>query len=262
MKPSIRTFSATLILPLLLLPVRSGQAQQDEGSVDKRLDQPVTLLANETTVLGLTEDLSKATGLQIECSDPIREKPIVASIRGQSARSVLDAIAEFNGWTWSRVRDGVYRLERKQIKKPDRMIDVAAAIQLALPRDLKEYLHLPKLPKEKRVGGSSFMGLSSYNALIANAAANLRNAIATSTKPGDIRTFTKLSPNQQEELRWVRLFDAVRGLSVLLFDDLNVHHYDFNDVWIQLDNRGRTFGVRFPDPVNRIFGFGIGGFKP
>ena len=261
MKHSTRGWMfVALALFALFTAIRPGQALQ--GSDDGRLDQPVTVPIGETTLALFLEGLSKATGLQIECSESIREKPIVIVVRGQSARSVLDAVSEFNEWTWGRVREGVYRIDRKPIKKPEKMIDVAAAMQSTLPRDLKEYLHLPKLPKEKKTAGASFMGLSAYNSLISNAGSSLRNAIATSTPPGKARAFTQLSRTQQEEVRWVRLFDAIRGLSPLLFDDLNVHHYDFNDVYIYLDNGGKSFTVMFPDPVNRVFGFGIGWIKP
>lgn len=135
--------SKRLILATALVAVcgisGAGSAEMD----DDPLNQTVTFDGAMLSLKELAVKVGSVTGVEIEVPKHLLRRRVSVAASGQSARSVLDAVCELEGWTWG--RQGNSKVVR--IEGPVAGVRPAettfAALRRLHPPDLVNYLRLP-----------------------------------------------------------------------------------------------------------------------
>ena len=148
-KPTRTLWTGALLLWATTGSLVPGQAQQtDADRSAAAIKLPVHLRLGATTVGKLAAQIGDQTGLAIETEPMLAEHRILVQMDGIGAETVLQTLADLNGWEIVHPLPGHYRIRPLPVPSPRRITDLPVALRMALPMDFRRYLGLEEEQKE------------------------------------------------------------------------------------------------------------------
>jgi hypothetical protein len=139
--------SSLFCLSLLCIFAAPIQAQTQSPTLSApavtALAKPVHLSA-EMTLIQAMKSLSEQIGVEVQIADYLTERRLTANLDHVTAQDALDALAELEDWQWREDKPGHIRVERRPTLVPKERAFIPRWIQAELPRDIRDYFHLPR----------------------------------------------------------------------------------------------------------------------
>ncbi len=230
----LRTITAMLLWAVAAMTC--ARAQNPPGSADElRLHHPVRLLMGETSAAALVQELSRQTGLRIDVAGYLADRKLIVNLSGLSARQALDAVAEMNDWDWRATGPGSYLVSRPTLRTPSSTNEIPRAMQAALPKDFRTFLHLPDL-RSKTIFQFAGSGTGAH----AEAVDRDRAALLDSLKPRMASVqevpYSELTGPQKERLLFVLMLQGYDESEPILKNDAEVHCIDVSHADLELEH--------------------------
>lgn len=208
------------------IDVRTPAVGRSLDRTNDKLDMVVHIPDGSVTVKRLAKLLCEQTGTVIEAPAYLEDRTLLFASRGVNARSVLDMVAALEGWRWFEVEPNRYRLARPTVRLPKNLDGVPAAIQSALPKDVRAFIGLPESPPVDRYQGFGHMAEFKLTMTVESVARELLDSLKTERASDMPTLYSDLDERQRQQLVLAHFLREFHLMGELLFDDFSVHRMD------------------------------------
>lgn len=226
-----KTRRVALAVAMALIGVAATRSQAQNAtkeSTEKQLAVKVHLALGSATLAQTLAELSRQSGLTISTESYLSERRLTVQMEAISTASVLNALAELEDLTWYTTEPGHILVTKRKLRVSNQSVAIPRLIQVALPRDLRDYLGIPRPSNDINRYVNPLLLDSDRRTTYAHRASDAYgqylNSLMTSLDPGTLSArplnYSFMSEEQKRDLIGLLLFRVIAAT------DFNLLHAD------------------------------------
>ena len=262
----VNIFSILLFFLLVGLNAQEIAISREEQT---QLDKEIHFNASRYTLLFVANELSKQTGLAIECAPYLRDRSFTFALEGINAKKILDSICELNNWKWVKIARKRFVLTKRTFIRPQSIIEVATTLRNVLPKDFSDFVGFGSIEESRfrekitnlpELDNAQFASQIKSHLLkiCEKEGRKLFESVLNEYPKSSSVTFKNLSVVEQNKLTMIMTLKTLMKSNIrAIRGDLKPYEINPLSAELRIDNGFLDIGVQPQNANSGFLGFGV-----